>query len=223
MVRQNTDIIVPDYIYNAVRENSNVSFVGYKILNGMNPYPESIEDITNREKYLKLLSELINNISNVKIEYNAHSQYIEDFYESYKYYYEIYTSRVINKLNDNERRILEKLFYEYLNEDTNYTPTLIHGDLSSDHIFLDQEIDKINGVIDWGEASIGDPEFEYFAIYNDYGLDFVLELRNILKLDCNKRFINKLYLFSVCDIIEELDFDNEKLVISKLKEKIKGF
>lgn len=192
------------------------------MINGINPYSEVIKDNIIRNKYLKLLSELLKEISQIKIDHKDYYHIIENFYESYKYYYKIYEVKIKKYLNANETGIVEKLFNEYFNKNT-YNPTLIHGDLSSDHVFLDEKYKNVTGVIDWGEACIGDPDFEYFAIYNDYGLDFVLELRKVLNLDCSERFINNIYLFSLCDIIEELDSEKEQLLITRIKAKIRDF
>jgi aminoglycoside phosphotransferase len=39
-----------------------------------------------------------------------------------------------------------------------WTPTFIHGDLQLDHVFVDG--DEVTGIIDWSEASQGDPLYD---------------------------------------------------------------
>jgi aminoglycoside 2''-phosphotransferase len=38
-----------------------------------------------------------------------------------------------------------------------YHPALLHGDLSPDHILDDATADRLTGIIDFGDACLGDP------------------------------------------------------------------
>ena len=50
-----------------------------------------------------------------------------------------------------------------------YSPVLLHGDITGDHIMLRQVQGRgsINGLIDFGDACIGDPEYELVALHLD--------------------------------------------------------
>ncbi len=50
----------------------------------------------------------------------------------------------------------EKLFNDFFNDNTmhNYVPTLVHGDLSEDHILV---TDNGIGIIDFGDLMVFDP------------------------------------------------------------------
>lgn len=48
--------------------------------------------------------------------------------------------------------------------------TLIHGDLSTDHILIAPEEDGLSGIIDFTDATVGDPAFD-FTCFWDYGDD----------------------------------------------------
>lgn len=59
-------------------------------------------------------------------------------------------------------------------------PRLIHADLSPDHWLYDAARGELSGVIDFGDAELGDPDYEYLYLLEDAGEDFtrrVLELR----------------------------------------------
>jgi aminoglycoside 2''-phosphotransferase len=62
----------------------------------------------------------------------------------------------------------------YLEDPGNFRfrPSLIHRDLSSDHILHDSSTGGLTGVIDWGDACIGDPSFDLTGLLADYGLAF---------------------------------------------------
>jgi aminoglycoside 2''-phosphotransferase len=62
----------------------------------------------------------------------------------------------------------------YLEDPGNFRfrPSLIHRDLSSDHILYDSSTGDLTGVIDWGDACVGDPAFDLTGLLADYGLAF---------------------------------------------------
>jgi aminoglycoside 2''-phosphotransferase len=51
------------------------------------------------------------------------------------------------------------------------TPTLCHGDLSSDHILFDANGGELTGIIDFGDLTLGDPSGE-FTWKAEYGEEF---------------------------------------------------
>ena len=46
-------------------------------------------------------------------------------------------------------------------------PALIHGDLGAEHVFVDQG--RISGIIDWGDAALGDPAIDHGRLLRDFG------------------------------------------------------
>jgi aminoglycoside 2''-phosphotransferase len=50
-----------------------------------------------------------------------------------------------------------------------YDPVLIHDDLASYHILFDPTAQRINGVIDFGTAHLGDPARDFALIINVFG------------------------------------------------------
>jgi len=67
----------------------------------------------------------------------------------------------------------EDLFARYAREPTlqAYRPAVLHGDLSPDHILADAGRGGLAGIIDWGDARIGDPAWDLVYIREDYGPD----------------------------------------------------
>lgn len=45
-----------------------------------------------------------------------------------------------------------------------WIPTLIHGDLSPEHMLVDPANGVLTGVIDWGDAGIGDPALDFAGL-----------------------------------------------------------
>ena len=67
----------------------------------------------------------------------------------------------------------------------------IHGDLGAEHVFADGG--RITGVIDWGDAALGDPAIDHGRLMRDLGVDG----------DERARF------YALCTAIEDLAFGLE--------------
>lgn len=53
-----------------------------------------------------------------------------------------------------------------------FQTVLVHGDLTGDHILIDPASGSLTGVIDWGDAMIGDPAFDFAGLLDSYGEPF---------------------------------------------------
>lgn len=62
----------------------------------------------------------------------------------------------------------------FLEHETAWTfdPALVHGDLAAEHLLVDDDARKLLGVIDWGDAAIGDPGVDFVGLLRAYGPDF---------------------------------------------------
>jgi aminoglycoside 2''-phosphotransferase len=73
------------------------------------------------------------------------------------------------------------LLRRYLENDTpvsfHGSPSLVHNDLWAEHILVDTCSGGVSGVIDWGDAAIGDPAIDFACLYTWYGESW---LENVL-------------------------------------------
>lgn len=72
---------------------------------------------------------------------------------------------------------LERLWAGYLDDDRNFAfqPALIHRDLGTEHVLLAAEdggLGGLVGVIDWGDAALGDPAMDFAGLVGDLGEAF---------------------------------------------------
>jgi aminoglycoside 2''-phosphotransferase len=69
-----------------------------------------------------------------------------------------------------ERERTERLFVAYLDNPLHieFSPVLLHRDLGGDHLLLDPETGDLNGVIDWGDISVGDPAQDFCGLPADW-------------------------------------------------------
>ncbi len=86
--------------------------------------------------------------------------------------------RVFSSLDTRLRMKSEQLWENFLNDKTLFTfqPTLIHRDLSGEHIFCEPERGMLTGVIDWGDVSIGDPAIDFVGLHWVGGKQFVEQI-----------------------------------------------
>jgi len=92
-------------------------------------------------------------------------------------YQELYTDlqkRVFPLLDVQLRAQSERLWENFLDERAIFAfqPVLIHGDLGCEHIFCDPLRGVLTGVIDWGDATIGDPALDFVGLQSGRGREF---------------------------------------------------
>lgn len=97
---------------------------------------------------------------------------------------------------DSVRDDIERLIASYFEDESllDYEPGLLHADLDPDHIRYSPESGRITGVIDRGDATIGEPDYELSYRYRAGGARFVEESVRLgppwdpAKLDRKRRF-----------------------------------
>jgi len=97
------------------------------------------------------------------------------------------------RLNAAEQQKLDQFWEQYLRDDRHFqfAPTLIHGDLTGDHILYNPERETIAGIIDWGDAMIGDPALDFAGFVWDYGNDFAALAAQMYTPEIDSNFIER--------------------------------
>jgi aminoglycoside phosphotransferase (APT) family kinase protein len=67
--------------------------------------------------------------------------------------------RLVFPLLDPAGRLRSQALFEEVETLTGFEPCVIHGDLGAEHLLVREE--KLAGVIDWGDARLGDPALDY--------------------------------------------------------------
>jgi aminoglycoside 2''-phosphotransferase len=72
---------------------------------------------------------------------------------------------------------LERLWAGYLDEPEHFRfqPVLIHRDLGIEHVLLEPG-GRLAGVIDWGDAAIGDPAIDFAGLLGGLGEAFARQV-----------------------------------------------
>lgn len=100
-----------------------------------------------------------------------------------------------------EVRALRCAFEGYLSDPDNFTfrPVVLHADLSADHLVA--EYDAVMGVLDFGDVSWGDPDYDFVYLLLDYGAAFVEEVTHAYEHPDPSRLLSKLNYFALVDQI----------------------
>ncbi|MGG0277128.1 aminoglycoside phosphotransferase family protein [Bacillus rhizoplanae] len=98
-------------------------------------------------------------------------EYWKKLYMKLKHYlFTTFTIEETKRLNTLFQTFFEQLY-------TSSSPqTVIHADLTHNHILFHPLLRHIAGIIDIGDAQIGDPAFDFAGLYADYGHAFTLEV-----------------------------------------------
>jgi aminoglycoside phosphotransferase (APT) family kinase protein len=81
-------------------------------------------------------------------------------------FYELIRHKAFGLLSTTTRAGVSKAFEDFVGEERNfdYSPVLLHADLSEDHILVDVPNRKVAGIIDFGDVAIGDPAYDVFRV-----------------------------------------------------------
>jgi len=74
-------------------------------------------------------------------------------------------------LDSRERQWTTDICEDFLGNAANFrfTTALLHRDLAMEHVLYDPASGDVTGVVDWGDASVGDPAFDFAGILADLG------------------------------------------------------
>ncbi|PEI74493.1 aminoglycoside phosphotransferase family protein [Bacillus wiedmannii] len=81
---------------------------------------------------------------------------------------------VTNSLTSLQQSALNCLFENFFTciDTSTFQKTIIHADFTHHHILFDHQNKTISGIIDFGDAQIGDPAFDFAGLYYDFGHEF---------------------------------------------------
>ena len=88
----------------------------------------------------------------------------DDWIEVYRRQCDAFADLVFPQLDSETRAQAEQLFAE-VDTLAGFEPAFIHADLGPEHMLV--RADRLAGVIDWGDACIGDPALDYAWLLNE--------------------------------------------------------
>jgi len=209
-IKSSLNLSIPHFEF--ISQDTN--FVGYKMIPGK-PFTLETYNCLNKKQQeyvhqsignflFKLHHINLQTLNNCNLEImNPFEEYSDNFTEAEKYIYP--------HISKNKQKIITLLFSQYLNnpENFNYTPALIHNDFSKDHILFNTVNQptcpvgrQITGIIDFGDIAIGDPDYDFMYLLDEFGEEFLKEIFKTYNPKNKKKLMQKLYFLTFANKIQ---------------------
>ncbi len=161
---------IPNFEF--IGKHNRMVFVGYQKIPGLPLASCDFQRGNLADQLAKTITEIhrfpVHKATKLKVPYaNWRSEYVE-FYESVR-------EKIFPLMKNPLPRKAASVWEGFLDNDDNFQfePVFIHRDLSGDqHILCDPNGAEITGIIDWEDASVGDPAIDFTGVYWDCGEDF---------------------------------------------------
>lgn len=179
---------IPNPIYKRI-ETSVVGkpFVGYEMIKGEPLWRETVSSITEETVLQKLATQIatfLKELHNISVEESiAVSLPLVDTHEEWLDFYKRIRAKLYEFMRPNVKVAVTEHFERYLDTPDNFAfaPTLRHGDFGTVNLLYDEDTQSIAGVIDFGNAGLGDPAVDFAGIISPvgYGESFLKRFEGI--------------------------------------------
>jgi aminoglycoside phosphotransferase (APT) family kinase protein len=104
-----------------------------------------------------------------------------------------------------------KAFLDASPPDDGYTLAFSHNDLGIEHVLVDPGTWTVTGVIDWSDAAIDDPAYDFGLIYRDLGPRALDAAVGSYRTDANdvERLRQRAVFYARCSVFEDLAYGVE--------------
>ena len=208
-LQKRLDVRIPSPEFVGTDPGTGLTFSGYRSIEGVPLEPELLLDL-DPEVRISLTEQIARFISHL------HSFPVEeaallglkanDFKADYAGDLQPIRELMLPMLGKGEREYVEQLYGDYLGDPGNfdYEPTVIHADLSPEHILYDPVTQAIAGVIDFGDIEIGDPDYEMHWLYGSYGAEFLQTYLTFKPHPSPDRLLRKLRFFHRANTVGDI-------------------
>lgn len=199
-LRPTLTLRIPDFKYVGNQSNG-LPFVGYEKIHGTELTKNLLDSFTNEDRgvIFKQIADLLQQIHAFPLDIAKQCGAKEHpFRGNVALDFQVLKHEVFPVLAEKEQQYIERLYSNYLSDSgmPNYTPTLIHADLSEEHILVDIETKRITGIIDFGDICIGDPDYDFMFPYEEYGEEYIRGILRYYPHDNHDLLFRKLDFYS---------------------------
>lgn len=126
--------------------------------------------------------------------------------ESYRQLRSAFRGRVAPSLDAPARRAVDVLWSEFLERDDyfRFRSALIHSDLESGHLLIAPSGGKLAGIIDWGDAAIGDPALDFAGVRDECGPAFAALVLDAYQGNADATLLDRARFYSAIAPIYEV-------------------
>jgi aminoglycoside 2''-phosphotransferase len=121
----------------------------------------------------------------------------DEWRTKYLNFYKWIQSRLLPEVPPGLSKKMRNLWEGFLGPEANFQfdPVLIHADLGAEHILVDSQVDRLVGVIDWGDACLGDPALDFAGLLDSCGADFVRQALKSYARQVDDRFWDRMIFY----------------------------
>lgn len=200
--------------FNIWSKSDDKIFIGYQKIPGSELQVDIFDNLslTIKENLAKKLANFLLYLHSLPIETYHRGMDVWNFGgEYYASFYEKITTYILPNISEQQRELLLKFYFHYLNHPDyyQYNPCLIHGDLAFNNIMFDSQSMQV-GIIDFGNVSIGDPDYDFFYLYADYGEDFYHKVLTYYGGNFTEKIENKFNMLFCCIGAELMQLGEEE-------------
>jgi aminoglycoside phosphotransferase (APT) family kinase protein len=126
-------------------------------------------------------------------------------------------------LTRDEIRRIERIYQAHEADRRNrlLAPSVIHSDLKPAHVLFDHSSGHLSGILDWGDACLGDPDFDFACIQIFFGSEFLLMLLSLVPQVDRERILRKtpflILIRALQDVIVSKERNEKKAVTLGLR------
>jgi aminoglycoside 2''-phosphotransferase len=224
-------VATPQFAYLGHQTGGGLPFAGYRLIPGEPLTPERFAALAphDQEQVLATLAAFLHGVHTFPVadavmcgvEETPLRAWVETCWTTGR-------AAVLPLLEHDDRLALTALIEHFLEDEQNvtYTPCLLYGDFAPEHILYDPAARAIAGIIDWGDLTIGDPDFDLLYLYQDYGPNVIRRLLTYLPHPEPARLMRKLRVLNACDHVTTIagsgqdlaDDDDVHEVVEALRE-----
>ena len=89
-------------------------------------------------------------------------------------------------------------------------PSVIHSDLKPAHVLVNDSSGHLSGVLDWGDACLGDPDFDFACVQIFFGSEFLLRLLSLAPQSDRERVLRKTPFFILVRALQDVIFTKNR-------------
>ena len=188
-----------EFVWKAKEELPSV-FVGYRKIDGVplkKDHLKSPREIHLAQQLARFLSELHSFPVQQAARLAIPDANPEQWQQKYINLYRQVKLRIYPMLTADERAKTTLLWENFLKNEANFRfqSVMLHGDLSEEHILCNVDEETLTGIIDWGDACIGDPALDFTWLL-DYGNTFIEEVLGSYKGVIDGTFLQRAIFYS---------------------------
>ncbi len=119
---------------------------------------------------------------------------------------------------------VERGFERFLQEDlaTLKDVALVHCDLGCEHILIGDDGTTVNGLIDFEDATIGDPTIDFVGIFVTYGMEAIKKIRDGYRLELDMNFERRLRFYTWMASCHEVIYGLEEGKADVVEDGVEG-